>query len=51
MKVLKVAYCAVMTLLMVWMVASWLEIGFHNCDPDPVYNSMNLFMIMKGWGA
>ena len=51
MKVLKVAYYAVGILFTAWMVASWLEIGFHNCDSDPVYNSMNLFMIMKGWGA
>lgn len=51
MKVLKVSYYVVSILFTAWMVASWLEIGFNNCDPNPVYNSMNLFMIMKGWGA
>lgn len=51
MKVLKVSYYAVGILFTAWMVASWLEIGFNNCDSNPVYHSMNFFMVTKGLGV
>ena len=48
MKVLKISYYMISVLLITWFLISWLEIGFNNCDPDPVYHSINLFTVIKG---
>ena len=27
----------------IWVMLSWIDIAFNNCDPEPVYQVWNLF--------
>lgn len=29
-----------------WLVASWIDVVMHNLNPEPVYHSWNLFVLM-----
>lgn len=40
----------VSALATVWLVVSWADVVLHNLDPNPVYHSWNLFVLMtQGW--
>ena len=51
MKVLKISFSVIMVMFMAWFMLSWLNIGFNNSVPNPVYHPLNLFLISKGWGV
>jgi hypothetical protein len=48
MKVLKISFSVIMVMFMAWFVLSWLNIGFNNSVPNPVYQPWNLFIIGRG---
>ena len=35
----------IFVLLIIWIIASWIEVITHNTD-DPVYNSANFFVLL-----
>lgn len=39
----------VSTLLGVWLLASWVDVVTHNLNPNPIYQSWNLFALMVGY--
>lgn len=46
MKILKISYYVIMTMLFAWFVLSWREIAFNNMNPDFTYHSMNLINLL-----
>jgi hypothetical protein len=51
MKVLKISYCAIMILFIMWFAVSWVDIVADNCSMNPVHYQWNMFLVMKGWGV
>ena len=39
----------VSALLGVWLLASWVDVVTHNLNPNPIYQSWNLFALMVGY--
>ena len=39
----------VSALLSVWVLASWVDVVTHNLNPNPIYQSWNLFALMVGY--
>ena len=39
----------VSALLGVWVLASWVDVVTHNLNPNPIYQSWNLFALMVGY--
>ena len=48
MKVLKIAYYAVIILIMGWVAVSWMDIVADNCFSNPVHHPLNFFEMMFG---
>lgn len=37
---------AVAAVLLLWFIASWVDVVLHNLDPNPVYQWWNLFVLL-----
>lgn len=46
---LKAFFMTIMILLLVWMVISWLNVGFNNSSPETIQNiwSWNFFVVVS----
>lgn len=47
-KILTILIELIMIILLVWIVASYIDVAAHNTDPNPVYHAWNLFEIIFG---
>ena len=46
MKWLGRAWVLASVLLMVWLVASWVDVVADNCQPNPVHSQYNAFVVL-----
>lgn len=40
------AICVVCWMLLLWVIISYFDVVAHNCSPDPVFASWNLFALL-----
>ena len=46
MKWLGRMWCVVSVVMMLWLVASWVDVIADNCSPNPVHGQYNAFVML-----